>query len=186
MSLFYLDHDIDLCAQYHIDKHVGKMQLEAAQLLSTALWVDKILGFIPRALNGDELAEIKVVTRCEPVIEERTFIRYLATHHNHPSNIWVRSSLENYYWTICYVNALDSEAQYRGYKPHASCRETNRLPEPKAMVNKGLTHPAQAMPEQYKNVDTVQAYRNYYIGEKASIASWKLRGTPEWWPRGDK
>ena len=30
MNIFILDNDLDLCAEYHIDAHSGKMQLEAA------------------------------------------------------------------------------------------------------------------------------------------------------------
>ncbi len=181
MNLFYLDDNLDKCAEYHIDKHVLKMQLEAAQLLTTALWVDKLIGYVPRALTPDELAMVKEASKAEPAIDERKFTRYLPTHHNHPSNIWVRSSLEHFYWTINYVNALNEEAQYRGYKPHASCREANRLPEPKALVDTGFRPPTQAMSDNYKQSDTVQAYRSYYLGEKASIASWKVRGEPYWW-----
>ena len=36
MNIFYLDNDVDVCAQMHVDKHVVKMILEYAQLLSTA------------------------------------------------------------------------------------------------------------------------------------------------------
>ena len=39
MNIFYLHHDPKLCAQYHVDKHVVKMILETAQLLSTAHWL---------------------------------------------------------------------------------------------------------------------------------------------------
>ena len=52
MNLFYLDEDLDKCAEYHVDKHIVKMPLEAAQLLCTAIWVDEVLGFTPRALNA--------------------------------------------------------------------------------------------------------------------------------------
>ena len=54
MNLFYLDEDLDKSAQYHVDKHIVKMPLEAAQLLCTAVWVDEVLGFVPRALNKEE------------------------------------------------------------------------------------------------------------------------------------
>ena len=46
MNLFYLDEDLDRCAEYHVDKHIVKMPLEAAQILSTALWVDQHLSLI--------------------------------------------------------------------------------------------------------------------------------------------
>lgn len=37
------------------------------------------------------------------------------------------------------------------------------------------------MPEQYKNEDAVQAYRNYCVAEKSRFAKWKLGNRPEWW-----
>jgi len=36
MNIFYLHKDPDICASYHCDKHVLKMIIEYAQLLSTA------------------------------------------------------------------------------------------------------------------------------------------------------
>jgi hypothetical protein len=37
------------------------------------------------------------------------------------------------------------------------------------------------MPDEYKCDDTVQAYRNYYIGAKKRFAVWKHGNYPEWW-----
>lgn len=54
MNLFYLDKDHELNAQYHIDKHVSKMVLETAEMLSMAHWVDEVLGFVPRKLEVEE------------------------------------------------------------------------------------------------------------------------------------
>lgn len=181
MNLFILDNDIDLNAQYHIDKHVQKMQLEAAQMIATTLWVDKLLGFIPRKLDSDELSVIKAAMVAEPAIEDRTFVRYKAAHINHPCTIWMRQSLDNFEWAQIYVNALNEEAQFRGYKAHASCVEVNKWPEPKVLKSIGLTPFAQAMPEDYKQTDAVEAYRYYYMMDKSEIASWKNRDKPEWW-----
>ena len=36
MNIFYLDENPKKCAKYHCDKHVVKMIIEYAQLLSTA------------------------------------------------------------------------------------------------------------------------------------------------------
>ena len=44
MNIFYLHRDVDTCAEMHNDKHVVKMILEYAQLLSTA----------HRVLDGEE------------------------------------------------------------------------------------------------------------------------------------
>jgi len=39
----------------------------------------------------------------------------------------------------------------------------------------------QCMPEQYRiEGDPVAAYRNYYIGGKAKIATWKHTAKPSW------
>ena len=51
MNLFYLDEDLDKCAEFHVDKHVNKMILEAAQLINTNLWIDHLFGFVPRAIT---------------------------------------------------------------------------------------------------------------------------------------
>lgn len=183
MNLFILDYDLDKNAQYHIDKHVGKMQLEAGQLLAIALWVDKIIGYCPRKLNKEESDEVQAVMAKEPHIDERKFVRYLAprSHTNHPCAIWVRSSLDNFEWAQVYVNALNEETMYRGNKSHASCAEVNKWPSPTRLPRVGLTPFALSMPEDYKQEDAVEAYRTYYRNYKAEIASWKTRGEPNWW-----
>lgn len=63
MNLFYLDEDLDKAAQYHVDKHIVKMPLEAAQILCTTIYIDKFLGYVPRALNADER---EVLNRLKP------------------------------------------------------------------------------------------------------------------------
>lgn len=101
MNLFYLDEDLDKCAEAHVDKHVNKMILEAAQLLCTAIWVDQLLGFVPRALNKEESAVLNEYKKDEKPLkpEERKLTPYLGMMYNHPSTIWTRSSLDNYEWT---------------------------------------------------------------------------------------
>ena len=37
MNIFHLHKDPKICAEYHCDKHVVKMILETAQMLSTAI-----------------------------------------------------------------------------------------------------------------------------------------------------
>jgi hypothetical protein len=185
MNLFFLDRDLERLAQYHIDRHVGKMQLEAAQLMATTLWIDKLLGFVPRALNSDELAVVKTeMGKLPPRIDERRHmdISYKACHHNHPSAIWMRSSIEHYEWAFCYVQALNDECLYRGYKSHASCAEAQRMPEPKLLANMGWRDPDQAMPPELKTDDVLADYRLFYMLDKAAIpATWRGRDKPEWW-----
>ena len=59
MNIFILDENHDKCAEYHVDKHIVKMPLEAAQMLCTNHWIDKYLGFVPRKLDKEELAVIR-------------------------------------------------------------------------------------------------------------------------------
>ena len=51
MNIFYLHPDPVVCAAHHCDKHVVKMILETAQLLSTA----------HRVLDGDDLRLARVL-----------------------------------------------------------------------------------------------------------------------------
>ena len=43
-----------------------------------------------------------------------------------------------------------------------------------------FTEPPQCMPKDYKQEDTVEAYRDYYCGDKASIAKWNHSKQPKW------
>ena len=106
---------------------------------------------------------------------------YKRGFYNHPCTKWVRASSENYDWLIEHARALCTEYTRRYGKVHKSEQvidwcDANR-PE---LPDVGLTPFAQAMPEQYRNSDTVKAYRAYYKGEKAKFATWKTQ-RPSWW-----
>jgi hypothetical protein len=183
LNLFYLDEDLDKCAEYHVDKHVNKMILEAAQLINTNLWIDHLFGFVPRPITKEENAVLQTTRKYwkDFPMEERPF-PYLPTMQNHPSCVWVRSSLENYYWTNCYAFALGSEAHYRYGSNHKSLAMLRALPDPEHMEDHGFTQFALAMTEELKDDDDpIQAYRNFYMLDKATFAAWKHRDKPEWW-----
>jgi hypothetical protein len=184
MNLFYLDEDLDKCAEYHVDKHVVKMILEAAQLLCTTMWIDEYFGYVPRPLTKEENAKLSTIRKewKEVPLEERKF-PYLATMQNHPSAVWVRTSFENFCWTHNYANALNEEYCYRYGKRHKSVEDViNKLPDPKHIEQIGFTTFALAMPDVLKNYDDpIQSYRDYYHLDKATFASWKNREKPHWW-----
>tara|TARA_B100000029_G_scaffold457708_1_gene486650 strand:- start:1312 stop:1857 length:546 start_codon:yes stop_codon:yes gene_type:complete len=161
MNIFYLDSDPYVAAKMHCDKHVVKMILESAQMLSTA----------HRVLDGDEYAD------------ERGL--YKMAHKNHPCTIWARSSTDNYVWLNRLFGALCKEYTYRYGKHHAS----ERLLAPLAKVPNGLdftdihygfTEPPQCMPDYCKGEETVKAYQTYYIVEKSDFAKWSKRKMPDW------
>ena len=151
MNIFVLDKEVEKCAEYHCDKHVIKMILESAQMLSAVV-----------RLNGHDIG-------------------YKLTHKNHPCTIWARESLSNYNWLVRLTRLLNYEYRYRYDKDinHKSYDLVKTLPIPD-LPDIGLTPFAQAMPEQYKNKNAVKAYRDYYINEKSSFLTWTKRKKPKW------
>lgn len=108
---------------------------------------------------------------------------YKRTHYNHPCAIWTRSSMGNYDWLVRHGLALAREYTFRYNKIHKSTEviEWAMLNKPN-ILDLGLLPFAQAMPDQYKNPDdAVSAYRNYYMKEKARIATWTKTETPYWY-----
>lgn len=157
MNIFYLHTDPVKCAEYHCDKHVVKMILESAQLLSNA----------HHMLDGEQVII--------PI--------YKLTHKNHPSAIWVRSSSSNYGWLWQLLANLCKEYTYRYVKTHKVEREgllTTLYTQPKNIPNIPFSPPPPAMPDEYKVTDSVQSYKNYYIGAKKSFARWTNRPVPVW------
>ena len=85
MNIFYLDHNPEIAAQYHCDKHVVKMCLEYAQLLSTSHRVLDGKMVVEKTANGGH----RTIKRWY-FGDERDAKIYLASHINHPSAIWTR------------------------------------------------------------------------------------------------
>ena len=109
---------------------------------------------------------------------------YKSTHKNHPSNVWIRNCVFNYQWAWLLLFNLLSEYSKRYGKVHA----TQRLRDPLSQFPENIcrdsihTEPPQCMPDEYKvENDSIQAYRNYYMGEKAYFAKWNYTAPPNWW-----
>ncbi len=152
MNIFVLDQNIDSCAQYHCDQHAIKMILESVQLLCTAL---NKKGFTTP---------------------------YKSTHMKHPCVHWVEASYDNFEWLVLLTEALNREYRYRFDKQqdHKSMQVLTQIQQ-HTFARNGLTAFAQAMPDQFKvEGDAVQAYRNFYRGEKMTFARWTKRPVPEW------
>lgn len=178
MNIFYLHNDQHECAKMHPDKHVVKMILEYAQLLSTAHRVlDGILSV------GSSPSGRKKTTYA--LMDERNSILYASTHINHPSAIWVRQSQENYKWLHRLLVELCKEYTYRYDKVHkveASGLLHSLYSPPLRIPNGAFTEPTPAMPDEYKVPgNSVQAYINYYLGAKRHLANWKKRSIPSWY-----
>ena len=156
MNIFVLSLDPKVAAEMHCDKHVVKMCLEYAQLLSTT----------HHMLSTKPPSNI-----------------YKPTHKNHPCAKWARRSTDNYNW-LCRLYLYTCEEYEKRYKRrHKSYELRHILQNYPQHLKQGIgTSFAQAMPDKYKNPDPVVAYRAYYQGEKAYMATWnKGRKQPNWW-----
>ena len=176
MNIFYIDKDPVQAAQWMVDKHVVKMILESAQLLSTAhrlLDGEQIMG---KTKTGRNAKRWILGDSREPVI-------YQATHINHPSAVWCRQSVENYNWLADHLHALLQEYTYRYNKKHKVEGDLSYMlmSPPKNLQAWDMTPMPSAMADEYKiSDDPIVNYRNYYKVGKARMHSWKNRQPPEW------
>ena len=180
MNIFYLHRDPKLCARMHNDKHIVKMIIEYAQLLSTA----------HRIIDGTLVEGISKSGRKAKryqLPDARDGILYTATHSNHPSAIWTRSSEANYRWLFSlWIHCMD-EYTYRYKRVHATSRLIEALNKDPINIKRDVdfVEPPPAMPEHYRVPgNSIQSYHNYYIGDKRNISRWTNREMPLWFADG--
>jgi len=183
MNIFYVDPDPTTAAEALVDKHVVKMILESAQLLSTA----------HRVLDGEEKIVEKYVTGSFParyrkkktwiLPDGRENIMYQSTHMNHPSAIWCRTSIQNYDWLVDHMYALMREYTHRYGKTHKCQGELSYQLQspPKHLTDYDATPMPSCMAEEYiVSDDPLTNYRNYYKVGKLNLHKWTNRQPPEW------
>jgi hypothetical protein len=151
------------------------MILEYAQLLSTA----------HRVLDGFPCTTLSKSGRRKQTFQladSRDAVLYSATHINHPSAVWVRQSSKNYVWLYQLFTELLKEYTHRYHKLHACEKLVDTLSALPTHIPEGeFTEPTPAMPEEYRVPgDSIQSYKNYYLGDKSHMFSWKNRETPSW------
>lgn len=158
MNIFALDDDPIYAAMYQCDKHVVKMTLETAQLLSTVHHI-----------------------HATPDNPPPTGI-YATTHINHPSTIWAAQTSGNYMWLFTHFAALADEYTYRYGKTHKSWATLkHKLWQPPRGINHAPRTPfAQAMPDECKHDDPITGYRTYYVAAKLPFLKYTRRPSP-WW-----
>lgn len=180
MNIFVLDKDPVVSAQMMCDKHVVKMIVESAQMLSTSHRYSDGVQYTDHASNG------RRIMRWSHPTDESTHIQlYKSVMLNHPCTQWTRETSGNYAWLACHALALCNEYELRYDRVHATrpLIEWFTTNHPKKVVGMHLTPFAQAMPDKYKVPgNAVEAYRAYYIGEKSRFAKWSCTKEPYWWP----
>jgi len=184
VNIFYYDNKPEVCARMHCDRHVVKMLIEYAQLLSTAhRLLDGIESIEVNTINGKPRKK-KVWAHPNPT---KQAVLYKATHVNHPSAKWARHSNGNYSWLFNLWSRLCEEYEYRYGKVHATKTKLWDLLIncPENIPLGKFTQPWRAMPDQYKMPKTMAnycelSYQSYFNGEKQHIANWKNREAPHW------
>jgi hypothetical protein len=176
MNIFYLDKDPVQAAVWMVDKHVVKMILESAQLLSTAHRVIDGIEIPGKSATGRNVKRWHLADAREPVL-------YSATHINHPSAVWCRQSVENYNWLADHMFALLNEYTHRYGKHHKVEGDLSYMLQspPHNLKEYDMTVMPSAMADEYKIGDEpVINYRNYYKIGKARMHKWTNRQPPEW------
>jgi hypothetical protein len=181
MNIFYLNYDTSLCAEWAVDRHVVKMILESAQMLSTA----------HRVLDGTEYYDWSKNSRrikrwSFPKNDSREAWLYKATHVNHPCSVWARESEGNYIWLWSLLKEYCKEYTYRYGKVHkvesSSLLYALRYP-PYGMKKAYFFEPPSAMDDKYIISDRPEInYQNYYIHGKSHLHKWTGRRRPLWIP----
>lgn len=156
MNIFYTSHNPLEAARDHCVRHNVKMILEHLQMLSTAHHV----------LDGSEALQGL----------------YKATHTNHPSSVWTRSSVSHYEWLLDCTGELLKLYTARTGKIHKSqavfelCQTL-----PKGIKDRDFTPPPIAAPDRYKAMavfdknKTPEAYRAYL---QSKFKEWITRDKP--------
>lgn len=180
MNRFVLDEDPVAAAQMHCDKHVVKMILEEAQMLSTAHRVIDHFAIHTHRPHGKR-------SRTEWVLGDNALdgLLYRSTHVNHPCSAWVRASSANYDWARRLLRALSDEYTYRYGREHAvrssGLEAALSTPPSKIRVGPLTPHPL-AMPDEHKQASAVDSYRELYFEKKRRFAKWERgRPAPSWY-----
>ena len=176
MNIFALDTDPVVAAQSHCDKHVVKMIIEYAQLMSTAHRV------LDGSLYVDKTAKNRRIKRWCLSNRHMEDVVYKASHVNHPSGVWTRATKANYEYMHTMWIALCQEYTHRYGRIHLtqSKLESILCNTPSNIPSGVLTELPQAMPDDAKLSNVVEAYRNYYRIYKRDFAKWTKRQIPEW------
>ena len=174
MNIFVLDNDITKAAQYHVDKHVVKMIIEYAQMLSTA----------HRMLDGTQYTDAssgRRIQRWRLDNSNMDGILYKASHINHPSTRWVRENAIQYQYAYDMFAHLCDEYTYRYGKVHMTDTKLRDLLNqlPKNITLGEWSEPPQCMPDDVKTESTIEAYHKYYREYKTPFAVWTGRPMPD-------
>ncbi len=183
MNIFILSEDPIEAAQTQCDKHVVKMIVESAQMLST---VHRMLdGTITKRPSKSG----KRILKYYQLDDSREDVLYKAVHHNHPCTVWSREGCCNYTWHYEHFVALCDEYTYRYGKVHSTDTKLRKIlkklpkniPVGRTPFKLAMGSNPECVVTGLGGTDAVQSYRNFYHTKQARFKmDWTKRNTPEW------
>jgi hypothetical protein len=186
VNFFYLDTNLEVCARFHGDKHLNKMQVEYAQIASSVWWIlvlDHCQDYCQHKLN------------CGIV---KKYI-YKKSYENHPVVLWALKSPKHYLAIVELGINLGNEkrrrirnmenlpkSQQRKWKLYHKSEPilkfcANNVPPSELFSNLDWEDPPKCMPKYlYCDTDgtpfsTIKSYRLYYSGNKVTITGLKWK-----------
>ncbi len=167
MNIFVLDENPVIAARMLCDKHIVKMPLETAQLLSSVFSI-----------------ALKAPNPFVSITNQNIEVPYKLTHKNHPCSLWARQSKGSFCWLIEYGRELCKEYTWRYKRTHKSEEIVDWCDSNKDLLifqSADIQTFIQALPDRYKCSSPIKAYRKYYLQEKMRFAKWeKGREAPDW------
>lgn len=189
MNLFFLDPNPVVAASLYCDEHLGKIRLEASQMLSTAYHMAKHITVEEKdvgCLNkkGRRLYEYYVQGNR---IYNKAFV-------NHPTTVWVRTAQGNWDWTLEHLKAIQSIWVLAGRDGDKTETMINSFSKTSSLLRLpvGMTDVPLAMYDsvksKYKEKEpisvAVQAYRDYMcakVFKNGERPTWTINQQPEWY-----
>ena len=175
MNLFVLSANPRQAAQWHGDKHVVKMVLEACQMLYSAHWVASYPDLLKersaiKISKAQKVLEVPEHMRSAPHRKNVDEPGFRPVHLHHPCTIWVRECMGNYMWAVELALMIAEEYEFRwpgkvhSCKAHATWLKANPPPGIPEGERNGF---AVAMDAMYKVAgDPVASYQLYYTHSK--------------------
>lgn len=184
MNIFILDNNPITAAQLQCDKHVVKMIVESAQMLSTA---HRMLdGYVEKRASKSGKRMINYWVHPDSFMEDKL---YKAVHHGHPSTVWTMETYENYNWHYEHFVGLCDEYKYRYGKVHGTdtlLRDVlAKHPQNIPMIEQTPFKLAMKdYPECIALGNAVEAYRAFYQTKQDRFKmAWTKRSIPEWFQK---
>jgi hypothetical protein len=165
VNFFYLDTNPKKCAEYYCNKHVLKIPIEIAQILS------KIHHELQSGINYESIYKNSLVVK-------NTLGPY----------IWAIESLENYLWTCNLGIELINEFKLRYNKESHKTEDILKflLYNPPKLPKIGITKfrgTNRYDMFQYVSKDPVECARYNYAEMKCANDKWTKREIPNWFPK---